>query len=53
MAGVDRLTALDAETIVLLLSGYTVREIADRFNVTEKRIEKRRIRVLNIITGKD
>lgn len=53
MAGVDRLTALDAETIVLLLSGYTVREIADRFNVTEKRIEKRRIRVPNIITGKD
>lgn len=53
MTGVDRLTALDAETIVLLLSGYTVREIADRFNVTEKRIEKRRIRALDIITGKE
>ena len=53
MTGVDRLTALDAATIVLLLSGYTVREIADHFNVTEKRIEKHRERVLNIITGKE
>lgn len=53
MESVGRLTALDAETVVLLLSGYTVREIADRFNVTEKRIEKHRARVLNIITGKD
>lgn len=53
MTGIDRLTALDAETIVLLLSGYTVREIADRFNVTEKHIEKHRARALNIITGKE
>lgn len=53
MESVGRLTALDAETVVLLLSGYTVREIADRFNVTEKRIKKHRERVLNIITGKE
>ena len=53
MTGVDRLTVLDAGIIVLLLSGKSDREIADYFNVTEKRIEKRRIRALNIITGKE
>ena len=53
MTGVDRLTALDAGIIVLLLSGKSDHEIADYFNVTEKRIGKRRIRALNIITGKE